>query len=61
MCCVMPPASPDTTLGLADGVKEARLAVVDVAHDRDDRGARDEILGRVVEDLFRRDLVGCAS
>ena len=31
--------------------------MVDVAHDRDDRGARHEILGRVVERLVCRDLV----
>ena len=45
---------------LADRVEQARLAVVDVAHDRDDRRARDEILGRVVEGLLGRDLVGGA-
>ena len=45
---------------LADGVEQARLAVVDVAHDRDDRGARDEVLGRVVERLLGLDLVGRA-
>ena len=45
---------------LADGVEQTRLAVIDVAHDRHDRSARDEILGRVVEDLFGRDLIGCA-
>ena len=39
--------------GRADRVEEARLAVVDVAHDRHDRGAIDEV-GRVVlgEQLF---------
>ena len=30
---------------LADGVEQARLAVVDVAHDGDDRRARDDVLG----------------
>ena len=41
--------------GRADGVEEARLAVVDVAHDRDDRRAIDEV-GRLVlgEQLFLR-------
>ena len=29
---------------LADGVEQRRLAVVDVAHDRDDRRARDDVL-----------------
>ena len=38
MCCVMPPASPPATLALRMLVEEARLAVVDVTHDRDDRG-----------------------
>ena len=33
--------------GVADGVEQARLAVVDVAHDGDDRGARLEVLGVV--------------
>ena len=37
MCCVMPPASPATTLRLADGVEQSRLTVVDVAHDGHDR------------------------
>ena len=37
---------------LADGVEQARLAVVDVAHDRDDRRARDEILGASSNDLL---------
>ncbi len=39
-----------------EGIEEARLAVVDVAHDRDDRGARLEQGGIVllVEDLLRR-------
>ena len=35
-------------LGLADRVEKRRLAVVDMAHDRDDRRAVDQILGRVV-------------
>ena len=45
--------------GMADGVKQRGLAVVDVAHDRDDRRTRLQILRRVVVDhrelLFRRD------
>ena len=41
MCWVMPPASPAGDVGLADGVEQRRLAVVDVAHDGDDRRARD--------------------
>ena len=45
--------------GVADGVEQARLAVVDVAHDGDHRGARNEV-GRVVDGLGleRRLLVG---
>ena len=35
--------------GLADGIEKRRLAVVDVAHDRDHRRARLEILGRVLD------------
>ena len=39
-------------LGLADRVQQRRLAVVDVAHDRDDRRALDEVLvGVVVVDV----------
>ena len=51
MCCVIPPASVSTTAGLADRVEQARLAVVDVAHDRDDRRPQDEVGLRVLEDL----------
>ena len=36
---------------LADRVEQARLAVVDVAHDRDDGRAQDEVRFRVLEDL----------
>ena len=36
-------------LGLADRVEQRRLAVVDVAHDRDHRRALDEVLVGVVE------------
>ena len=39
MCWVMPPASPATTSVEADAVQQQRLAVVDVAHDGDDRWA----------------------
>jgi hypothetical protein len=43
-------------LGRTERVEQAGLAVVDVAHDRDDRGARFELLGIVLleEDLLRR-------
>ena len=41
----MPPASRSATRVVADGVEQARLAVVDVAHDGDDRRARDDVLG----------------
>ena len=37
-------------VGLADRVEQRRLAVVDVAHDRDDRRALDEVLVVVVVD-----------
>ena len=40
MCWVMPPVSPASHVGLADAVEESRLAVVDVAHDGDDRRPR---------------------
>ena len=43
---------------LADGVEQRRLAVVDVAHDRDDRGPRGEIVGIVLEELLLVLLVG---
>ena len=42
-------------LGRPDGVEQAGLAVVDVTHDRDDRGTRLEV-GRIV--LFEEDLLG---
>ena len=45
-------------LGLADGVEQRRLAVVDVAHDRDDRRALDEVLGGVLELGLLVDVVG---
>ena len=37
MAWVMPPALARGDVGLADGVQDAGLAVVDVAHDADDR------------------------
>ena len=43
---------------LADRVEQARLAVVDVAHDRDDRRAQDEIRLGVLEDLGLLVLLG---
>ena len=43
MCCVMPPASRSATRVVADRIEQRRLAVVDVAHDRDDRRARDRV------------------
>ena len=40
MCCVMPPGLARHDVGRADLVEQQRLAVVDVAHDGDDRRAR---------------------
>ena len=51
MCCVIPPASVSTTARLAERVQERRLAVVDVAHDRDDRGPRRRSAGVVLVGL----------
>ena len=45
-------------LGLADRVEQRRLAVVDVAHDRDDRRALDEVLVGVLEGRLVVDVVG---
>ncbi len=45
-------------LGLADGVEQRGLAVVDVTHDRDDRRALDHLVGRVVVDRLVGHLVG---
>ena len=50
MCWVMPPASPAATLRLADGVQQGRLAVVDVAHDGDDRRPGLQLLRRIAPD-----------
>ena len=44
-------------LGLADGVEQRGLAVVDVAHDRDHGGALDKVLIGVVEDRVRDRLI----
>ncbi len=44
-------------VGLADGVEQRRLAVVDVTHDGDDRRARHQILGRVLGLAVGDDLV----
>jgi hypothetical protein len=41
MCWVMPPASPSSHVGFADGVEQRGLAVIDVAHDGDDGRAGD--------------------
>ena len=57
MCCVMPPASRSATLRLADRVEQRRLAVVDVAHDRDDRRARLDVLGLRLLALGRDELL----
>ena len=57
MCCVMPPASRSATRVYADRVEQRRLAVVDVAHDGDDRGARDEVFGLVVLGLDLQQLL----
>ena len=45
-------------LGLADRVQQRGLAVVDVAHDRDDRRALDQVLLGVLEDRLDLDVVG---
>ena len=45
-------------LGLADGVEQRGLAVVDVAHDRHDRRAVDQVLVGVLELGLGLDVVG---
>ncbi len=50
MCWVMPPASPSADVGSADRVEQRRLAVVDVAHDRDHGWTVDEIVVVVLKD-----------
>ena len=61
MCWVMPPASPATTLAVADLVEQRGLAVVDVTHDRDDRRAGFEevfvVVVAVVEHRLQLDLL----
>ena len=55
MCWVMPPASPDDDIGVANGVEQRGLAVVDMAHDGHDGRARLEVLagvGRVEQALL---------
>ena len=52
MCCVMPPASPAATLDFADDVEQRGFAVVNVAHDGDDRRARLEFLRLVLDVEF---------
>jgi len=48
-------ALPGRDLGCSDRIEERRLAVVDVAHDRDDRGARlkEARVVLLIELLFR--------
>ncbi len=48
-------------LGLPDRVEQRRLAVVDVAHDRDHRRAVDELVVGVIEDGRLGDLLGGAD
>ncbi len=57
MCWVIPPASPAATSRLANGVEQAGLAVIDVAHHRHDRRPRHKVfllflLGDVLHDFF---------
>ena len=54
MCWVIPPASPAATSVVADRVEQRGLAVVDVAHDGDDRRADDEVGLVVLEGGLRR-------
>ena len=61
MCWVMPAGLAGGDLGLADRVEQRGLAVVDVAHDRDDRRADDEVGLGVVEDGLLLDLLGGAD
>ena len=48
MCCVIPPASPEATSAGADGVEQRRLAVIDMAHDRDHGRAGEQGVGAIV-------------
>ena len=43
MCCVMPARLAARHARAADRVEQRRLAVIDVAHDRDDRRARERV------------------
>ena len=57
MCWVMPPASPAGDFGLANGIEQAGLAVIDVAHHRHHGRPRLQVLllfflGDVLHDLF---------
>jgi hypothetical protein len=45
----MPPGLARDDIGLADRVQKRGLAVVDMAHDRDDRRARLQVLGLVLD------------
>ena len=59
MCCVIPPASPSATLALR-AVEQQRLAVVDMAHDRDDRRTDRRIVSDLIgkiEQLLEFDLL----
>ena len=58
MCWVIPPASVVDDLRRADRVQQRRLAVIDVAHDRDHRRPGAEILVRVLDDLGLDVVVG---
>jgi hypothetical protein len=64
MCCVIadvlrdPAGRTGDDLGLANRVEQRCLAVVDVAHDRDDRRTIDQVLLDVVEDRLDLDVVG---
>ena len=57
MCCVMPPASPAATRDATDVVEQRGLAVVDVAHDGDDRRARQQLVLRFAVGLFLEERV----
>ena len=55
MCWVMPPASSRGDVGRAQRVQQGRLAVIDMAHDGDDRRA-DQQLGVGVDRAFQAQL-----
>ena len=52
MCWVMPPVSPVDDRRSCGSVEQRRLAVVDVAQDRDDRRRALEVLGGVLRDVL---------